>query len=125
MHTGQRPEERDEETLRAYWLYYGQRTAELEQQRLQVSNFVVGSSVVALGIVATSDAPNTAVLVVVTLTVALFNLVACAYSWQSDRWSHYYSQRAKALLHENWSYLTELEERVRSSVSRPIQERTG
>jgi hypothetical protein len=107
----------DPETLRAYWLHHGQRGAELEQQRLQVSNFVVASSVVALGIVAATDAPNRAVVIVVGLAVALFNLMAWAYSWQSDRWSHYYSERAKRLLEENWQYLVDLEARVR--VKRP------
>jgi hypothetical protein len=113
------PAGRDSETLRAYWLHHRQRSTELEQQRLQVNNFVVASSVVALGIVAATDAPNTAVVVVVGLAVALFNLMAWAYSWQSDRRSHYYSARAQRLLVENWLYLKHLEAEVREPVKRP------
>jgi hypothetical protein len=113
------PPGQDPETLRAYWLNHRQRSTELEQQRLQVSNFVVASSVVALGIVAATNAPNTAVVVVVGLAVALFNLMAWAYSWQSDRWSHYYSARAQHLLEGNWLYLKNLEAEVRESVKRP------
>src|ERR687896_161902 len=94
---------RDHETLRAYWQQQGERGAQLESQRLQVSNFVIASSVVALGVISASEDPEARVVIGIGIAVALFNTMAAIYSWRSDQWSGLYKERAKQVLKENWN----------------------
>ena len=111
---------RDPQTLLVYWESQWRRNAEFEQQRLQVSNFVIAASVIALGLMArTSTKPSTWVIVVVGAAVALSNVMGILYSWRSSQWARLHKARAKAVLVDNWDYLADLQAKVDVKAPRP------
>ncbi len=105
-------DDRRSEPLLAYWESQWRRNAELEDQRLQVTNFVVAASVVAIGAAAVSPPTERWLLIVVGLAVAGANVMALAYSRRSAQWARVHKQRARLVLKENWPYLFDLQERA-------------
>ncbi|MDO8362771.1 MAG: hypothetical protein Q7V88_07730 [Actinomycetota bacterium] len=95
-----------------YWESQWTRNSEFEDQRLQVTNFVVAASVVALGAMAVAAASERWMLVVVGISVLLANLMALSYSFRSAQWARVHKQRARLVLEENWPYFVGLQERA-------------
>ena len=95
-----------------YWLAQWQRNAELEDQRLQVSNFVIAASVVGLGLLAASETAGDLALRTVGAAVALSNVMAIVYSGRSAQWARVHKQRARLLLEREWPYFDTLQERA-------------
>jgi hypothetical protein len=110
---------RDPETLRLYWRLQWDRNAQLEEQRLSVSNFVVAGSVVALGIFAATPAATGLTAWLLAIAVAVSNVLAAIYSNRSEQWARLHKARASKLLTENWGYLAELQKRVEIERPRP------
>jgi hypothetical protein len=86
-----------------YWAYYElqfERVAAFESYRLQVSNFVLAGSVVAIGLLATPSGKNadTRVAFVVCLALLLVNLLAMIFSANARRWVKVHQMRAKEAL---------------------------
>jgi len=109
---------RDPETLRMYWALQWERNAQLEEQRLGVSNFVIAGSVVGLGIFAVGDA-SPIVAWILALAVALSNVFALVHSLRSESWARLHKARARQLLEDNWAYLKELQATVDEGRGRP------
>lgn len=107
---------RDAETLRMYWQDQWERNGQLEDQRLQVSNYVTAASVIALGIFAASS-PSSRLVWFATIAILVANVAAAAYSVRSEQWARLHKARARLVLRENWAYLADLQ--VRSDGSRP------
>lgn len=109
---------RDPETLRMYWQVQLERNAQLEDQRLGVSNFVVAGSVVALGIFSVNEIPSLTATVL-GAAVVLANLLAAVFSQRSEKWARLHKARAKRLLQENWPYLADLQVKAETDEPRP------
>lgn len=106
---------REPETLRLYWQIQWERNAQFEDQRLQVSNFVIAASTIAVGLIAAGGDTKRSTVWLVAVAVAVSNVLATMYSMRSAQWARFHKARADRLLEDNWGYLADLQ----SHVSRP------
>jgi hypothetical protein len=90
------PEER--ELWQAYYLLQYQRMAQHENGRLQVSNYVVAASVVALGALSVPKEIPPLTASVVALAVILGNAFALVYAATARRWVKAHQERAGRVL---------------------------
>lgn len=111
---------RDPETLRIYWQLQWERNSQFEGQRLNVSNYVIGASVIALGIFSVTTAASAVAAYVSAGAVAATNLLAIAYNLRSEQWARMHKDRARQVLGMNWGYL----EKLQNDVPRPHDGRT-
>jgi hypothetical protein len=98
----------DAETLRLYWQVQLERNAQLEEQRLSVSIFVVAGSVVAIGIFASQTVSTRSTMWLVASAIVRVNVFALIYSIRSEQWARFHKERARRLADENWPYFPEL-----------------
>jgi hypothetical protein len=92
-----------------YWQLQWERNAQLEEQRLSVSNYVIGASVVALGIFSVTTATSSLAAYVLAIAVAVTNVLAIVYGLRSEQWARMHKNRARSLLEANWQYLRDLQ----------------
>jgi hypothetical protein len=88
----------DPGTLQAYYLLQYERMAQHETGRLQLSNFVVAASVVALGAAAAPTKNGPWLPIIVAAAVVVANVVANAYAVNSRRWVKVHQRRASFAL---------------------------
>jgi hypothetical protein len=88
------------ETLRMYYTVQYARATQHETLRIQVSNYVVGSSVVALGFVATIGDAGRLVRLAVALALVAINGLAILYVRRSRYWANLHLARVRATLQE-------------------------
>jgi hypothetical protein len=81
-----------------FWEAQWRRNSEFEDQRLQMTNFVVAASVVALGAMAASIATDRWLLFVVGGRIFAANVMAAGYSFRSAQWARVHKQRARLVL---------------------------
>lgn len=103
------PEGRDPDTLRMYWQAQWDRNAQLEEQRLSVSNYVIAGSVAALGIFSVGSAATPRAAFFLAVAVAVINLLAVVYGLRSEQWARLHKIRAREVLTRNWKYLHKLQ----------------
>jgi hypothetical protein len=109
---GESDDETDFEMRRIYWQAQWDRIGRLETNRLQVSNFVVAASIVALGLnVGAKDLP-TAAFRLIAAAVAACNALVIWYCDRTERSIRMHQDRSNLLLSENWPYLYDLRLRV-------------
>jgi hypothetical protein len=109
----------DVETLRMYYSMQYQRIAQHESGRLQVSNFVVAASVIALGLLVLPKKDVSWSTSVVPLAVTVVNTLAILYSRQARFWVKLHQARAEAVLTEMAPQLVSLQRTVDASKRRP------
>lgn len=102
----------DAEMLRMYWHTQWERVAKLEENRLQVSNFVVAASIVALGLVLGANKGSAWVVGITCVGVVLANLSAAWHCDRTERSVRMHRARSDDLLQHFWPYLFELRLRV-------------
>jgi hypothetical protein len=117
------PDSQDEETLRMYWTAQWERNGQLEEQRLQVSNFVIASSMIGLGLFVSSGALKLTVALTACLAIGLSNVMAIVYSWRSAQWARVHKKRARLLLEDKWPYLHEIQQRAYQVSASPLSRR--
>jgi hypothetical protein len=88
------------ETLRMYYTVQYARATQHETLRIQVSNYVVGSSVVAMGLVATIGDAGRFVRLAVALALVAINGLAILYVRRSRYWANLHLARVRATLRE-------------------------
>lgn len=120
---GESPASTDRDSLRLYYSIQYQRIAQHENGRLQVGNFVVAASVVALGLLALPQGGVSAPIKFVPLAVAFVNFVAIIYSFRSRYWVKLHQGRAKAVLAELSPRLVQLQTGADRENSRPNSDR--
>jgi hypothetical protein len=106
----------DVDEMERYWAYYElqyERVGAHESNRLQVSNFVLAGSVVALGLLAQSGTKSTPwVALVVSVAVILVNALAILFSGNSRNWVKIHQERAAEALKAVSPSLRSLQKRV-------------
>jgi len=106
------------ETYRAYYQLQYQRIAQHESGRLQVSNFVVAASVVALGILALPIGNVCLAAYGVPLSVVAVNSFAIIYATRSRHWVKLHQARAAKVLERLSPSLKELQTQADQAVKR-------
>ena len=104
----------DGETFRMYYTLQYTRIAQHENGRLQVSNYIVAASVVALGLLALPKSGLSRLYVAAPVAVAIVNLLAILYARQSRRWVKFHQARAHLALEQLSPALAALQERADS-----------
>jgi hypothetical protein len=100
---------RDRDTLRVYWQTQLARNAEFESQRMQFSNLVLVSTTLLFGIIAATDKLTRWAVVVAAISSAAGNLIASSYSKRCWEWASIHKHRARRVLADNWTYLSDLQ----------------
>jgi hypothetical protein len=90
----------EEEVLRAYYLLQYERVEHHETHRLEVSNYVIGSSIVGLGFLSSFHGRPGAAWASVPIAIALINLLAILYAMRSRYWVDRHLERAHMALRE-------------------------